>query len=146
MSSKVNEVQFPMNCLLSCGHFSGQRQHVKLFICGLAAAKCLQSLTMKLWLNKTNSDCLSLVETWKFGSFSLTSHLVCRIFESCMPPLNKFIKTFKTHLKIGLAGRCLINNGVTSLETNRFAFSFHRLPEKKQNKTNKPPQNLYKFQ
>lgn len=83
---------------------------MKLFICGLAPGKGVQSLTMKLCLNKTNSDCLFLVETRKFESCFLTSHLVCRIFESRMFPLNKSNKKFKTHLKIGFAGRYQINN------------------------------------
>lgn len=35
-----------------------------------------------------------------------------------MPPLNKLLKRFKIHLKIGVAGRYQINNIVTSLASN----------------------------
>ena len=57
-----------MNCLLSRGHFAGQRQHTELFICGLVAGKCVWSLAVQLWPNETNSARLSSVKTliWVF--------------------------------------------------------------------------------
>lgn len=44
-----------------------------------------------------------------------------------MSPLNKLLKRFEVHVKIGVAGRCQINNVVTSLESDC-------LPPKKTNK------------